>query len=99
MLRGWELEPVVHDRVIRERVESIIRSLDGVKEESAILMLQDRLELLLGRLLLETFEGEILFTRDMDSVLPLMNPVDLTVSTLAPAPTSALASVADTTTL
>ena len=100
MLRGGELESVVYDGVIRASVEPIMRSHGNVKEESVILMLQDRLELLLGRLLLllHTFEAKILFARDVVLVLPLVDSVDLTVSAPASTPTSTLASITDTTT-
>ena len=86
MFRSRELEPIVHHRVIREGGESVVRSLDIVEEDSAILVLHDRLELLLGGFLLDGFDGEILFARNVILVLPLMNPIDIVVSASAPAP-------------
>lgn len=86
MLRGGELEPIVRHRVFGESVQSVVRSLDIVKEESAVLILQDRLQLLFGRLLLDTFDGKVLLAGDVDLVLPFTDSVDI----VAPAPTPTL---------
>jgi len=86
VLRSGELEPTVHHGVFREGVESVVRSLSIVEEDSTVLMLQDRLELLLGGLLLDVFDGKILFARDVDLVLPVMDPIDIVVLASAPAP-------------
>ena len=47
MLRGGVPEPLVHNGVLGESVESMVRSPDVVEEHSTILMLQDRFELFL----------------------------------------------------
>jgi len=54
MLCSWELVPIVHHSVLREGVESVVRSLSLVEEDSAVVVLQDRLDLrLLFRWLLQ----------------------------------------------
>ena len=87
MLRSGELEPIVHHRVFRKGVESVVRSLGIVEENSTVLMLQDRLELLFGGLLLDVFDGKIPFAWDVVLVLPLMGPIDIVILASAPAPT------------
>jgi hypothetical protein len=84
MFRGGELEPIIEDGVFREGVESVIRPLDIVKEDSTILMLHDRLELLFGRLLLDTFDGKILFAREVALVLPFADSIDVVAFASAP---------------
>jgi len=88
MLRGGELEPVVHHRVVGKGGESVVRPLDVIEEDSTVLVLHDRLELLLGGFLLNTLDGEIVFVRDVVLVLSLVDPVDIVVPALVPAPAS-----------
>ena len=85
MLGSGELVPIVHHRVIRECVEFVIRSLGVVEEDSTVLMLQDRLELLVGRLLLERFNDKVLFAQHMVLIVAFVNWIDI----VAPAPTPA----------
>ena len=87
MLGSRELEPFVHHRVFREGVESVVRSLDIVEEDSAVLVLQDRLEFLLGGLLLDAFDGKILFGRGVVLILSLVDSVDIVVPASTPAST------------
>lgn len=88
VLRGRKLVPIVHDGVIREGVEFVIRSPDIVEEDPAILVLQDRLELLLGRRLLDGLNGKVPPARDVILVLPpLAGSICITSPTPAPAPT------------
>jgi len=82
MLRSGVLESVVRHRVIGEGVESVVWSLDVVEEDSAILMLQDRLELLLRGLLLDALDGKILFAREMVLILPLVDSIEIVVFAL-----------------
>ena len=86
MLRSGEFGSTVHDRVIREGVEPIIRSLGVVKKDPAISMLQDRLEPLLGGFLLDMFEGRIRFGWAKGPLI-LMDSADLAVLAPTPAPT------------
>ena len=87
MFRGGELEPIVQNGVFGEGVESIIRSLDIVEEDSAVLVLQDRLEFLLGGLPLDAFDGKILFGRGVVLILSLVDSVDIVVPASTPAST------------
>lgn len=87
MFCGGEPEPIVHHRVFGECVESVVRSLDIVEEDATVLVLHDRLEFLLGGSLLDAFDGEILFARDVVLVLLHMGVTDVVVPTSAPAPT------------
>lgn len=84
MFRGGELEPIVQDGVFGEGVESVIRSLDIVEEDPTILVLHDRLELLFGWLLLDTFDSKILFARKVALVLPFADSIDVVASASAP---------------
>lgn len=86
MLRSAELEPIVHDRVFREGGESVVRPLDIVEEDSTVLVLHDRLEFLLRGFLLDPFDGEILFARDVVLILHVVDSVDIVVSSPTPAP-------------
>ena len=85
MLGGGELEPIVHHGVLREGVEPVVRSPDLVEEDPIVLVLQDRLDLLFGRFLLDLSNGKILFARDVALVLPSMGPLCIPAPTLAPA--------------
>ena len=89
MFRGGELEPIVHHRVVRKGSKPVVRPLDVVEEDSIVLVLHDRLELLLGGFLLDTLDGEIVFVRDMVLVISLMDPVGVVVPAPAPAPAPA----------
>lgn len=86
MLRSGELEPIVHHGVFGEGVEPVIGSLDLVEEDSVVLILQDRLDLLLGGLLLDLSNREIVLARDMSLVLPSMVSIGLAALTLTPVP-------------
>ena len=88
MLRGGDLEPIVHHRVVRKGSKTVVRPLDIVEEDSTVLVLHDRLELLLGGFLLNTLDGEIVFVRDVVLVLPLVDPVGIVVPAPVPAPAS-----------
>jgi len=85
MFRGGELESIVHHSVIREGVEPVVRSLGLVEEDPIILILQDRFDLLFGRLLLDMSNCKILFARDVTLVLPSMRPLCVAALALAPA--------------
>ena len=65
MFRGGEPEPIVHHRVFGECVETVVRPLDVVEEDSTVLVLHDGLEFLLGGFPIDTLDSEILFTRDV----------------------------------
>ena len=84
MLSSGKSETIVLHRVFRKGVEPVVRSLDIVEENSAVLVLQDRLELLLGWLLLNALDGEILFARDVALVPSLIDPIDIVALALAP---------------
>ena len=86
MFRGGEPEPIVHHRVFGECVETVVRPLDVVEEDSTVLVLHDRLEFLLGGFLIDAFNGEILFTRDVILVFPRMGVPDVVVPTPTPTP-------------
>lgn len=86
MFRSGELEPIVCHDVFGEGVEPVIRPLDIVEEDPTILILQDRLELLLGRLLLDALDGKILFGRDVTLVPPFLDFINVVALALAPTP-------------
>ena len=90
MLRSGIFEPIIRHRVVRKGGESVVRPLDVVEEDSIILVLHDGLDLLLGGFLLDTLDGEVVFAWDVVLVLPLVDPVDIVVPALAPAPAPAL---------
>jgi len=90
MLCGGELGPIVHHSVLREGVEPVVRSLDLVEEDPVVLILQDRLDLLFGRLLLDMSNCKILFARDVALVLHSMGPLRVAALALAPAPAPTL---------
>ena len=87
MLRSRELVPIVHNGVIGEGVESIVRSPDIVEEDPTVPMLQDRLELLLGMPLVERLNSKVPFGRNVVVILPLADPIDVMVPASTPAPT------------
>ena len=90
MLRSGIFEPIIRHRVVRKGGESVVRPLDVVEEDSIILVLHDGLDLFLGGFLLDTLDGKVVFAWDVVLVLPLVDPVDIVVPTLAPAPAPAL---------
>jgi hypothetical protein len=89
VFRGGEPEPIIHHRVFGGRVEPIVRPFDIVEEDPTVLVLHDRLEFLLGGSLLDTFDGEVLFGRDVVLIFPHMGVTDVVVPASAPAPTPA----------
>lgn len=86
MLRSGVLVPLVYNVVVREGVEFIIRSPEIVEEDSTIFVLQDRLELLLGRFLVDRLDGKVIFAGDVVLVLPLVNPIGVAGPSPAPTP-------------
>lgn len=91
MFRGGKPETIVHHSVFGERVESVVRPLDIVEVDSTVLVLHDRPEFLLGGSLLDVFDGEVPFARDVVLVFFHMKVSDVVVPTSTPTPAPTLA--------